>query len=148
MGRIKLFTIGFTKKSAERFFKLLGDASVERVIDIRLNHSSQLAGFAKSDDLRFFLNAICGIDYVHMPELAPTKEILEVYRKKDGDWPRYEKDFLRLISTRRIESALPRNWANNGCLLCSEDVSSHCHRRLVAEYLREKWGDVEIVHLV
>jgi uncharacterized protein (DUF488 family) len=147
MAKLKLFTIGFTKKSAEIFFGLLTEAGVRRVIDVRLNNLSQLAGFAKRDDLRFFLNAICGIDYVHMPELAPTEEILSEYRKKGRDWAAYEERFVKLISERGIEKLLSKKEAHLACLLCSEEAADHCHRRLVAEHLKEKWGDLEIVHL-
>ncbi|MHC1728998.1 MAG: DUF488 family protein [Syntrophobacteraceae bacterium] len=148
MERIKLFTMGTTKKSAESFFTLLSSAGVRTVIDIRLNNTSQLAGFTKRDDLRFFLKAICGIDYLHMPDCAPTKEILDEYRQKGSEWATYERKFLRLISDRRIEKSVPGVSAHNGCLLCSEETPDHCHRRLVAEYLLDKWGDMEIVHLV
>ncbi len=147
MSRVKLFTIGFTKKSAENFFGLLTRAGVKKVIDVRLNNSSQLAGFAKRDDLQFFLKAIGGIDYVHMPQLAPTEDILDEYKKKGQDWAAYEKQFLKLISGRRIENLLSKDEAHLTCLLCSEEKSDRCHRRLLAEYFREKWGDVEIVHL-
>jgi len=147
MKNIKLFTIGFTKKSAETFFGLLSKAGVRRVVDIRLNNSSQLAGFTKRDDLRFFLQAICGIDYVHMLELAPTEEILENYRKTGQKWPAYEKQFVNLISDRRIEGLLSKDETHLACLLCSEETPDRCHRRLVAEYLQAKWGGLEIVHL-
>lgn len=146
MDKLKIFTIGFTKKSAEAFFGLLSKAGVRKVIDVRLNNSSQLAGFAKRDDLRFFLKAICGIDYVHMPEMAPTQEILDQYR--DGrEWAGYEDRIVNLISERQIEKLLSKEEAHLACLLCSEEKPDHCHRRLVAEYLREKWGNLEIVHL-
>ncbi len=148
MSTITLFTIGFTKKSAEEFFTLLGKANVRRVIDIRLNNVSQLAGFAKKDDLRFFLQAIGGIDYVHMPELAPTKEVLENYKKSGGSWESYRSEFLELIAERRIEKQLSRDILDRACLLCSEASPSHCHRSLVAQYLATGWGDMEIVHLV
>lgn len=147
MAKLRLYTIGFTKKSAEAFFGLLSKAGVRKVIDIRLNNSSQLAGFAKRDDLRFFLKAICGIDYVHMPELAPTAEILDEYRKNGGEWDTYEERFAELMSGRQIEKLLSKEEADRACLLCSEAPPEHCHRRLVAEYLRKKWGDLEIVHL-
>ncbi len=145
---IKLYTIGFTKKSAEEFFGLLKNAGVERVIDVRLNNVSQLAGFAKRDDLRYFLKEICHADYLHMPDLAPTKELLDNVRKDGVAWSTYEKDFLRLINNRKIEKLLSKKSAGQACLLCSEETPDHCHRRLVAEYLAEKWGGVEIVHLV
>jgi uncharacterized protein (DUF488 family) len=147
MDKLKLFTIGFTKKSAEVFFGLLREAGIRKVIDIRLNNSSQLAGFAKRDDLRFFLEAICGIDYAHMPALAPTRELLESFRKNGEEWTAYEKRFVELISSRQIERLLSKEETNLACFLCSEDKPARCHRRLVAEYLKEKWGDLEIVHL-
>ncbi len=148
MTPLKLFTIGFTKKSAERFFTLLKDAGVKRVLDIRLNNVSQLAGFAKRDDLRFFLKVICGIDYHHLPELAPTADILDAYRKDKKGWPRYERDFLVLLAERQVERKVSSDLIHLGCLLCGEDTPSHCHRRLVAEYLRDKWGDLTITHLL
>lgn len=144
---MKLFTIGFTKKSAEQFFTRLKDAGVKRLVDVRLNNISQLAGFTKKDDLRYFTNAICNIDYIHLPDLAPTAEILDPYKKaKNGDWDLYERQFLELIRARHIENT-PREILDGGCLLCSEEKPHHCHRRLVAEYLKEHWGDVEIVHI-
>lgn len=148
MEKIELFTIGFTRKSAEQFFTLLGKADVQRVIDIRLNNVSQLAGFAKRDDLRYFLKAICGIDYTHRVELAPTREILDSFKKSGGSWATYSRDFLQLIVQREIEQCLSKELVHRGCLLCSEETPDHCHRRLVAEYLLEKWGSVEIVHLI
>lgn len=148
MAGMKLFTIGFTRKSAEHFFTVLSKAGVRRVVDIRLNNVSQLAGFAKRDDLRFFLKAICGIDYLHRPDLAPSKELLDAYRKSGGDWSAYQSGFLKLIREREIEKRISKELIANGCLLCSEEAPDHCHRRLVAEYLAEKWGNLEISHLL
>ena len=147
MKRIQLFTIGFTKKSAEEFFTKLSEAGVKRVLDIRLSNVSQLAGFSKRDDLQYFLKTICDIDYRHLPELAPTKDILEEYRKNKGDWSVYENRFLALLSERKPEERISRAMLDHGCLLCSEDKPENCHRRLVAEYFRKKLGDVEIVHI-
>jgi len=145
---MKIFTIGFTKKSAETFFTRLRDAGVRRLVDVRLNNVSQLAGFTKRDDLRYFTSAICNIDYVHMPELAPTADILDPYKKqKNGDWDLYERQFLALMAARKIEERISPNLLDGGCLLCSEEKPHHCHRRLVAEYLRERWGEVEIEHI-
>lgn len=144
---MKLFTIGFTKKPAERFFGLLRASGAKRVVDVRLHNVSQLAGFAKRDDLRYFLSEICGIDYVHLPELAPTKEILDDYRKRGGDWETYEVQFADLMLQRRIAESVAQNIISDGCLLCSEDRPDRCHRRLVAEYLDDRWGGVEIIHL-
>ena len=147
MHKTKLFTIGFTKKTAEAFFTRLSKAGVKRVIDIRLNNVSQLAGFAKKDDLRYFLKTICNIDYIHKPELAPTRDILEEHKKNKGDWSAYEKRFMVLLSERKPEESISRDMFDNGCLLCSEDKPDNCHRRLVAEYLSEKWGNMEVIHL-
>ena len=144
---MKLSTIGFTKKSARRFFDLLRASGARRVVDVRLGNASQLAGFAKKDDLAWFLGEICGIGYVHLPDLAPTKELLGDYRKGRIDWNTYEARFLDLMRRRRIEETLSREVLDEGCLLCSEDQPHHCHRRLVAEYLNEHWGGVEIEHL-
>ncbi|HEY4903294.1 MAG TPA: DUF488 domain-containing protein [Candidatus Sulfotelmatobacter sp.] len=144
---MKIFTIGFTKKSAETFFTRLKNAGVTRLVDVRLNNVSQLAGFTKKDDLRYFTRAICNIDYVHLPELAPTADILDAYKKqKNGDWELYERRFLDLMRSRQIENTR-RDILDGGCLLCSEEKPLHCHRRLVAEYLKEHWGDVEIEHI-
>lgn len=143
---MKLFTIGFTKTSAEHFFSRLSRAHVKRLIDVRLNNVSQLSGFAKKDDIRYFTTSIVGIEYEHMPELAPTQDILDEYKKSKGSWSVYSQKFLDLMARRKIEN-IDRSKLDGGCLLCSEDKPHHCHRRLVAEYLKDKWGDVEIEHL-
>ena len=145
---MKIFTIGFTKKSAETFFTRLKSAGVKRQVDVRLNNVSQLSGFAKKDDLRFFTKSICNIEYVHALDLAPTADILDAYKKQKGDWSVYERQFLDLMGKRRIEETTPREMLDGGCLLCSEEKPRYCHRRLVAEYLKEKWGDVEIQHIL
>lgn len=142
-----LFTIGFTKKTARRFFELLRTSGAERVIDVRLNNVSQLAGFTKRDDLAYFLKEIAGIGYTHLPELAPTQDMLDEYKKRKGEWGTYEKRFLVLMKERRIEETLPKDVIAEGCLLCSEEKPHYCHRRLVAEYLKDHWGDVQITHL-
>lgn len=144
---MKIFTIGFTKKSAEQFFSRLKQSGLKRVVDTRLNNVSQLAGFTKKDDLKFFLKAVLDIEYVHAPLLAPNQDILDDYKKNGGDWPTYERKFLSLMESRNIESKVDRYLLDGACLLCSEPTPHHCHRRLVAEYLRDKWGDVEIQHL-
>jgi uncharacterized protein (DUF488 family) len=144
---MKIFTIGFTKKNAQEFFSRLKSRQIARLADVRLNNVSQLAGFAKRDDLAFFLREICGMDYVHLPVLAPTQEMLDRYRKVEKSWQAYETVFLGLLKEREIETTVSREILDGACLLCSEDKPEHCHRRLVAEYLREKWGNVEIEHL-
>lgn len=144
---IKINTIGFTKKTAEEFFGLVRDSGTRRIVDVRLNNVSQLAGFAKKKDMQFFLKEMLDVDYVHLPELAPTQEILDAYKKQKGDWSVYEPAFLELMRQREIEKRIDPEIMAGGCLLCSEDKPHHCHRRLVAEYLREKWEDVQIEHL-
>jgi uncharacterized protein (DUF488 family) len=148
MSGIKIYTIGCTQTSAEEFFGKLIKARVRKIVDARLNNSSQLAGFAKKDDLKYFLQAIGNIDYIHMSVLAPSEEILAEYKKKKGDWYNYEKKFLALMEERRIENLVSPDELDRTCLLCSEHLPKHCHRRLVAEYLKNKWGNVEIEHLV
>ena len=144
---MRLMTIGFTKKSAQRFFEMLQTAGVKRVADVRLNNVSQLAGFAKRRDLEYFLDAICGIDYVHLPDLAPTRELLDAFKKHGGDWRTYESGFLDLMARRRVEETVSPTLLDGACLLCSEDKPDHCHRRLVADYLDRHWGGVDIRHL-
>jgi uncharacterized protein (DUF488 family) len=144
---MRLFTIGFTKKSAETFFDMLCKSGAKRVVDVRLNNVSQLAGFAKKQDLEYFLDKICGMEYVHLPLLAPSQQMLDAYRKQRGSWQTYEQRFLDLIKERKIEAAVPRELVDEGCLLCSEDKPHRCHRRLVAEYLGRLWGNVDIQHL-
>jgi uncharacterized protein (DUF488 family) len=144
---MKVFTIGFTKKNAQHFFEALRKSGARRVVDVRLNNVSQLAGFAKKDDLAYFLKKVCDMEYVHLPELAPTKDMLDEYKKLQGDWTTYEGRFLDLMAKRRIEHNISKDIVADGCLLCSEDKPHHCHRRLVAEYLNQHWGDVHVSHL-
>lgn len=146
---MKIYTIGFTQKRAEVFFELLRQHGVKRLIDIRVSPDGQLSGFAKKDDLPYFLARLAeACQYVHMPELAPTKEILKDYRG-DSDWPRYVERFEALMDERRIPEALDRAGFESQptCLLCSEATPDHCHRRLVAERLAAHWPNVEIIHL-
>jgi len=144
---VKIHAIGFTKKSADRFFGLLRTSGAKRVVDVRLNNVSQLAGFAKRGDLAYFLAEICGMEYVHLPELAPTKEMMDDYKKRREDWQTYETRFLDLMQKRQIERTVPEDIIKDGCLLCSEDKPHHCHRRLVAEYLHDHWSGIDINHL-
>ena len=144
---ITLFTIGFAGHSAEEFFGKLQQASVKTLIDVRLSNVSQLAGFAKRRDLEYFLRTIADIGYVHEKDLAPTKDILDDYKKKRIKWAEYVERFTRLLLERRPDKRLRPDELDGGCLLCSEHEPEHCHRRLVAEYLAEKWGDVTVVHL-
>jgi len=145
---MKVFTIGFTKKSAREFFGKLRRPGLARLLDVRLNNVSQLAGFSKRDDLLFFCEAILSAPYVHLPELAPTQVMLDEYKKSHGSWPEYEQKFLDLMTERRVENTVAREVIDGGCLLCSEATPENCHRRLVAEYLQSKWGGVAIEHIL
>ena len=144
---MKLYTIGFTRKSAAEFFGLLRDSGARRVVDVRLRNTSGLAGFSKKSDLPWFLRELCGMDYVHLPRLAPDDALLDDYRKKRITWDEYVPRYHALIERRLVQAAVPQDVIADGCLLCSEDTAERCHRRLLAEYLRRHWGDVEIVHL-
>lgn len=145
---MEIYSIGFTQSTAERFFGRLSAAGIMHLLDVRLNNLSQLAGFAKRDDLAFFLGKLCGAAYTHEPLLAPSQEMLDTYKKQKGTWADYERDFLALMARRRIETELDRTiFEQPTALLCSEPIADHCHRRLVLEYLQEKWGDINIVHL-
>jgi uncharacterized protein (DUF488 family) len=145
---VEIYTIGFTQTTAERFFARLADARVERLLDVRLNNTSQLAGFAKAQDLPYFARELVGAVYEHEPLLAPTQEILDAYKKRKGDWEEYERDFRALMEGRRIHETLsPEAFAKRTALLCSEAEAEHCHRRLVVEFLAERWSGVEIEHL-
>ncbi len=144
---INLYTIGFTQKTAQIFFDTLISAGVTRVIDTRLNNVSQLAGFTKRNDLEYFLRQIGGIKYVHILDMAPTKNILDAYKKNNGEWQIYEKEFLQLMSKRQVEKKVSPEDLTGSCLLYSEAKPHNCHRRLVAEYLRDKLGNINIHHL-
>jgi uncharacterized protein (DUF488 family) len=156
---IHLFTIGFTKKSAEEFFTLLREAGVRRILDIRLKNNTSLAGFTRQAHLPFFLKEICGADYKHIPECAPTSEILKAYKppkKKKNEkgplvkpisWDEYVQRFMPLIRERKIENILTPELLDYGCLLCSEPSPGKCHRRLVAEYMKGLIPEIEITHL-
>ncbi len=145
---MRIYTIGFTKKSAAQFFGTLEAAGVTRVVDVRLNNVSQLAGFAKKQDLAYFLRRIGDIDYVHVPYLAPTSQMLEAYKKLGGGWDEYERRFLQLMKERRIEETCAPELRDGDCLLCSEETPRNCHRRLVVEYLAAHGEDIEVRHLV
>jgi uncharacterized protein (DUF488 family) len=145
---LEIYTIGFTQTTAERFFKRLADAGVKRLLDVRLNNSSQLAGFAKAKDLPYFLRELVGAAYEHEPLLAPTQDLLDEYKKRKGDWSSYESRFLALMESRRVETALAiSDFHTPTALLCSEASAENCHRRLVCEYLAGRWPNVVGVHL-
>jgi len=142
-----IYTIGFTGKSAKEFFTKLEDAKVKRILDIRLKNTSQLAGFAKKDDLKYFLMKINGIEYLHIPELAPTENIMESYKKKKINWKEYEMNLNMLLAERKVEDKMRNVLSEGDCLLCSEEKPDFCHRRLVAEYLQKKLGGCTVIHL-
>ena len=145
---MKIYTIGFTKKSAEEFFDLLKKNKVNQLIDIRLHPDGQLAGFTKRDDLAYFLKHLIGCGYQHLDNLAPAPEILTDYRK-DHDWDRYVGRFEALMDERNIPDTLDKAMfeKHNCCLLCSEDKPDKCHRRLIVERMARHWPNVEIIHI-
>ncbi len=145
---MEVFTIGFAGRNAGRFFGDLRNAGIARLVDVRLNNTSQLAGFTKHADLPFFLKELCGAEYIHEPLLAPTRNMLDAYKKNGGEWGVYEKRFLDLMAERQIERQLDRAmFARPTVLLCSETTATHCHRRLVLDYLRNHWADISVKHL-
>lgn len=145
---IKLFTIGFTGKPAEKFFNLLTSSGVKKIVDTRINNVSQLAGFAKGSDLKFFAKEIGDISYEHNIDFAPTKELLTRYRNKKMTWQEYEAEYLNLLDMRKVASKTDIEKLHENCLLCSEHTPEKCHRRLLAEYLKHVKNDVEIIHLI
>ena len=146
---ITLFTIGFTKKSAEQFFNLLRDNRIKQLVDVRINNTSQLAGFAKGQDLKFFVNEICHIPYKHVTDFAPTKELLDKWHKQEVSWLEYESIYTSMLKDRNILGKYGIKQFDGSCFLCSEDTPEHCHRRLLAEYMKKHFTEeVKIVHLV
>lgn len=148
MSVVQVATIGFTQTSAAAFFERLLAAGVRKVVDVRLHNTSQLSGFAKSDDLSFFLRRIGGIEYTHQPLLAPTDDMLKAFKRDKGDWTVYQSRFLALLRERRVESRFKPEMFDGTCLLCSEAKPHYCHRRLVCDYLNESWaGALSVKHL-
>jgi len=144
---IRVFTMGFTKKNAEEFFTILKDHGVRKLIDIRLNNRSQLAGFTRGDDLKYFLKELAGIEYEHNLELAPTKELLKKYQRKEISWKEYEEEFRETLESREGLRSINQKDFDMSCLLCSEATPEKCHRRLVAEFIKADNEDVEVIHL-
>ena len=143
---IRLYTIGFTGKSAQRFFELLEQNGVKTIIDTRISNKSQLAGFAKGSDLAFFAERIGGIGNEHILEFAPTKELLDRYRAKQMTWDEYRQAYIKLLRERDIAS-FDIQTLQDTCLLCSEHEPNHCHRRLLAEFLQQSDPTITIIHL-
>lgn len=144
---MNLYTIGFTKKNAESFFETLRAAKVKRVVDVRLNNVSQLAGFSKRDDLAYFLKNICDIEYVHLPILAPDQAMLDAYKKDGGTWADYEIAFNQLMAQRHVEASLTIEVLDGSSLLCSEEKPEYCHRRLIADIAQRLHPGLNVRHL-
>lgn len=145
---VNVTTIGFTKTSARHFFDRLRLAKVRQVVDVRLHNTSQLAGFAKADDLAFFLREICGAGYRHEPLLAPSEALMTMYKKEKGEWQEFSRQFLQLMASRQVEQKLKPAVFDDSCLLCSEARPHHCHRQLVCDYLNGRWGGaLKVTHL-
>lgn len=145
---IKLYTIGFTGKPAEKFFNLLRNSGVKKIVDTRINNVSQLAGFAKGSDLKFFAKEIGNMAYEHNIDFAPTKELLSRYRDKLMTWQQYETEYLNLLDMRHVAQKTDIEKLHENCLLCSEHTPEKCHRRLLAEYLKHVKSEIEIIHLI
>lgn len=144
---IRLLTIGFTKKTAKQFFEILKKNGVNKLVDIRINNTSQLAGFAKGQDLEYFVNVINNIPYIHIPDFAPTKQLLSDYQNKKIDWLGYQKIFRQLIESRKIDKKYNISDFDNACFLCSEELPDQCHRRLIVEFFKENNPEIQIIHL-
>lgn len=146
---MEIFTIGFTKTPAAEFFGKLKKAGIRRLLDVRLNNTSQLAAYANRDDLKYFVRAICDATFEHEPLLAPTEDMLDAFKKRKGRWQVYDAHFMALMAERQIDVKLERDWfeATLTALLCREHTAEHCHRRLIITYLQEKWLSVRAVHL-
>ena len=143
-----IYTMGFTKKSAKDFFELIKNNNIQLLVDVRLNNQSQLAGFTKGKDLSFFLNNICQCDYVHEIDCAPTKEILDGYKKKEITWEEYEVQYNGLIVRRKVANDFKKKYSKYSkvLLLCSEPTAEYCHRRLLAEYFRKEF-ECNVIHI-
>jgi len=145
----KLYTIGFTKKNAKQFFSALNENKINLVVDVRLNNTSQLAGFSKYPDIEFFLDKICNIKYKHDLHFAPNESTLSRFKKKQINWETYEIEFAETMQNRRITEYIKKNYSTDIsiCLLCSEPTPENCHRRLVADYFKMVFDEIQIIHL-
>ena len=143
-----LFTIGFARKDAQTFFEMLRAAKIRKVVDVRLNNVSQLAGFTKKNDLKYFLDKIICCQYQHRPDWAPTDEILDPYKKGKTTWDDYVRDFTVLMEQRKIGSDVSPEDLDHVCLLCSEPTPVQCHRRLVAERICRLYPQIKLIHLI
>jgi len=147
----ELYTIGFTQKTAKKFFSLLKDNEIDAVVDIRLNNTSQLAGFSKYPDIGYFLNDLLNIKYIHDPEFSPTANILKGFKEKKISWNEYTKRFNELMAQRNIEQYIQEKYNDckitKYCLLCSENEPEQCHRSLVSDYFCEIYKQLEVINL-
>ena len=146
-SKIRVFTIGCAGKNARQFFSILKQSGIRKVIDVRLYNTSQLAGFTRKHDVEYFLQAIVGAEYIHMPIMAPTKQLLNDYKKRLISWQQYETEFKSIITQRKIDKHITLQDMDMSCFLCSEATADNCHRRLVAEYLAGFWPNISIIHL-
>lgn len=144
---VRIFTIGCAGKDARQFFTMLIQVGIRKVIDVRLYNTSQLAGFSRKQDIEYFLRTIFSAEYIHLPIMAPTKQLLDGYKKGLIDWRQYETRFNKIIANRQIEKHITSKDIDMACLLCSEAKADNCHRRLVAEYLAKAWPNISIHHL-
>lgn len=147
---MKIYTIGFTKKSAEEFFELIKNNDIQSLIDVRLNNKSQLAGFAKGKDLDYFLREICDVRYFYEEQFAPTKDLLDRWHKSTVSWGDYTKEYIDTLKSRKAERIFEVRYKDTGnvCFLCTEPTTENCHRRLLAEYLQQNCSnESEIIHL-
>ena len=146
---MKLYTIGFTKKTAKEFFDLLIKNKIKTIIDIRRNNNSQLSGFTKENDLKYFLKKISNINYIHLINFAPDQELLKEYRDKKINWDQFEQKYMKQLNDPNLWKNLDIDSFKDGCLLCSESSPEKCHRRLLAEFLLNNYLDksIQIIHL-
>lgn len=142
-----IYTIGFADKPAREFFTRLRTSGVRQLVDVRFDNMPSSGGYARGDDLAYFLESLCAMTYVHVPVLAPTQPMLRSYLELGGEWSTYERTFLALLATRRVEALIDRETLRDAVLLCSEGPPERCHRRLVAEYLQEHWEGLTVHHL-
>jgi uncharacterized protein (DUF488 family) len=143
----KLYTMGYTQKPAKKFFNLIDKYEIKRIIDIRLHNNTQLAGFTKQNNLKYFLKRLSDCDYCHIPLMAPSKDIFDDSKKNGLEWKEYASRFNKLINQRKIEQLINEDDIDGACLLCCEPEATNCHRSLVAEYLQKYFGDIQIIHI-
>ncbi len=147
---MKLYTIGFSGKSAETFFELLENAGVKSIFDLRLSNRGQLAGFTKEDDLRYFLKRLMNIPYFHYPELAPDHDLMDDYHKKRVDWEGFKIRFEAIMESRGADEILKKiipQAPQPICLLCSEAKANTCHRSLIAARVQKLMPGTEVIDL-